>query len=87
MNEQSRRIPVDTNSAFHPLSTLRTEAENVCGHLADGFRSLHGDKRQPSAEFSKWVPAISLPRAGGPALTRGLRWPASGKPCIDEDGV
>jgi len=53
MSRQSRRIPVESDEGFHPLSSLRTEVENVFGRLAEGFRSLRGEKRQPSADAAE----------------------------------
>lgn len=53
MSRQSRKIPVESDEGFHPLSTLRTEVEHVFGRLAEGFRNLRGEKRQPSADASE----------------------------------
>lgn len=53
MSRQSRKIPVESDEGFHPLNTLRTEVEHVFGRLAEGFRSLRGEKRQPSADASE----------------------------------
>lgn len=53
MNKQSRRVPIESDDGFHPLSTLRTEVENVFGRLAEGFRNLRGEKRQPCADASE----------------------------------
>lgn len=53
MNKQSRKIPVESDEGFHPLSSLRTEVEHVFGRLAEGFRNLRGEKRQPSADAAE----------------------------------
>lgn len=53
MSRQSRKIPVESDDGFHPLNTLRTEVEHVFGRLAEGFRNLRGDKRQPSADAAE----------------------------------
>lgn len=54
MSRQSRKIPVESDEGFHPLNALRTEVEHVFGRLAEGFRNLRGEKRQPSADASEF---------------------------------
>lgn len=53
MSRQSRKIPVESDDGFHPLNTLRTEVEHVFGRLAESFRNLRGEKRQPCADASE----------------------------------
>lgn len=53
MSKQSRKVPVESDEGFHPLNTLRTEVEHVFGRLAEGFRNLRGERRQPSANASE----------------------------------
>jgi len=53
MSRQSRKIPVESDVGFHPLNTLRTEVEHVFGRLAEGFRNLRGERREPSADASE----------------------------------
>lgn len=53
MSKESRKIPVESDEGFHPLSSLRTEVEHVFGRLAEGFRNLRGDKTKPSADASE----------------------------------
>lgn len=53
MSRQTRKVPVESDEGFHPLNTLRTEVEHVFGRLAEGFRNLRGERRQPSADASE----------------------------------
>lgn len=53
MGRQTRKVPVESDEGFHPLNTLRTEVEHVFGRLAEGFRNLRGERRQPSADASE----------------------------------
>jgi len=53
MSRRSGKIPIETDEGFHPLSSLRTEVENVFGRLAEGFRNLRGERRRPTADASE----------------------------------
>ena len=53
MAKKSRKVPVETDEGFHPLSSLRTEVEHVFERLAQGFRQLRGERQPPSADASE----------------------------------
>lgn len=53
MSRQTKKVPVESDEGFHPLNTLRSEVEHVFGRLAEGFRNLRGERRQPSADASE----------------------------------
>ncbi|MGA8261468.1 MAG: Hsp20/alpha crystallin family protein [Arenicellales bacterium] len=53
MARQSRKVPIETEDGFHPLSSLRTEVEHVFDRLAQGLRHLRGERRPPSADASE----------------------------------
>lgn len=53
MAGQSRKIPVESEEGFHPLSSLRTEVDHVFDRLSQGLRQLRGERRPPSADASE----------------------------------
>lgn len=47
------KVESDQGGGFHPLSTLRTEVEQVFERVAQGFRHLRGMMHQPSTDAAE----------------------------------